>query len=140
MEERPELRVNLFLNVQRRQTDTTLPEEVLRQFAHRFRTQEWPGNLLPEIYYDPRSLELEGTKRSSLHAKCIVIDRRIAFVTSANFTEAAQMRNIEVGALIRCERFAERLAGHFVTLAEVDRLKRIDLGGGEASPSPLAID
>jgi phosphatidylserine/phosphatidylglycerophosphate/cardiolipin synthase-like enzyme len=117
MEERPSLRVKLFLDVQRHPTDTTLDAEVLRRFAHRFQTQEWPGERLPELYYDPRSLDQEAVKRSSLHAKCIVVDRRVAFVTSANFTEAAQMRNIEVGALIRCERFSSQLAEHFESLA-----------------------
>jgi phosphatidylserine/phosphatidylglycerophosphate/cardiolipin synthase-like enzyme len=52
----------------------------------------------------------------------------VAFVTSANFTEAAQTRNIEVGALIRCERFASSLAAHFSTLTEAGLLKRIEHG------------
>ncbi len=127
MEERPTLRVKLFLDVQRQFADTSLDAELLRRFAHRFRSQEWPGGRLPELYYDPRSLDQETVKRSSLHAKCIVVDRRVAFVTSANFTEAAQMRNIEVGALIRCERFAGKLAGHFDSLAEAGVLCQLEL-------------
>jgi len=122
MEERPTLRVKLFLDVQRPPTDTSLDAEVLRRFAQRFQTQEWPGGRLPDLYYDPRSLNLEAVKRSCLHAKCIVVDRRVAFVTSANFTEAAQTRNIEVGVLIRCERFAAQLAEHFEKLAEARML------------------
>jgi hypothetical protein len=43
MEERPGLRVRLFLNVQRQPADTSLPEEVVRRFARRFCTQDWPG-------------------------------------------------------------------------------------------------
>jgi phosphatidylserine/phosphatidylglycerophosphate/cardiolipin synthase-like enzyme len=104
---------------------------VLRRFVHRFRSQEWPGEKLPELYFDPRSLDLEAVKRSSLHAKCIVVDRRVAFVTSANFTEAAQMRNIEVGALIHSEQFAARLVGHFETLADVGLLKRLALDSSQ---------
>jgi hypothetical protein len=50
-------------------------------------------------------------------------------LTSANFTEAAQTRNIEAGALVRCARFAARLAGHFEALAEAGALKRLDWGG-----------
>jgi phosphatidylserine/phosphatidylglycerophosphate/cardiolipin synthase-like enzyme len=115
--EGPGLRVRLFLDVHRPPGDASLPEELLRRFAQRFRTQEWPGAELPELYYDPRSLDPEAVKRSSLHARCVVIDRRVALVTSANFTEAAQTRNIEVGALVRCERFAARLVGHFEALA-----------------------
>jgi phosphatidylserine/phosphatidylglycerophosphate/cardiolipin synthase-like enzyme len=127
MVERPHLRVKLFLDVQRHPGDTSLPEALVRRFAHRFRTQEWPGDKLPDLYYDPRSLDLDAVKRSSLHAKCVVVDRRVALVTSANFTEAAQARNIEVGALIRDERFAVRLAGHFETLADVGLLRQLDL-------------
>jgi phosphatidylserine/phosphatidylglycerophosphate/cardiolipin synthase-like enzyme len=127
MEERPGLRVRLFLNVQRQPGDASRSEEVLRRFAQRFCAQEWPGERLPELHYDPRSLELDAVKRTSLHAKCVVVDRRTALVTSANFTEAAQTRNIEVGALIRCERFAKQLAEHFEQLAEARILQPVSL-------------
>jgi hypothetical protein len=126
MSERPCLRVRFFLDVHREPGDTLLAEEVLRRFALKFQTHEWPGGRLPEVYYDPRSLNLEVAKRSSLHAKFIVVDRQVAFVTSANFTEAAQTRNIEVGALIRCERFADRLAKHFMTLVDAGVLETLD--------------
>ena len=125
MEERPGLRVRLFLDVHRQMGDTSPADEILRRFAQHFLAQEWPGVKLPELYFDPRSLELEAVKRSSLHAKCVVVDRRTALVTSANFTEAAQMRNIEVGALVRCERFAARLAEHLEALAGAGLLRRI---------------
>jgi phosphatidylserine/phosphatidylglycerophosphate/cardiolipin synthase-like enzyme len=124
MDERPGLRVKLFLDVQRHPSDTSLDEEVLRRFIHHFCTREWPGERLPELYYDPRSLDLVAVKHSSLHAKCIVVDHRVAFVTSGNFTEAAQKRNIEVGALIRSEQFAMRLAQHYESVADSGMLKR----------------
>src|SRR5262245_18327455 len=95
MTRRPELKVRMFLNVHRGHRDTTKDFELIREFAHRFKTTEWPGGRLPEVYYDPRSLEMDSLKRASMHAKCIVIDRKLAFVSSANFTEAAQARNIE---------------------------------------------
>jgi phosphatidylserine/phosphatidylglycerophosphate/cardiolipin synthase-like enzyme len=98
---------------------------VLRLFTHRFRTEEWPGQRLPEVFYDPRSLEHEGPKRASLHAKCIVVDKDIAFVSSANFTEAAQARNIEVGVLLRSRMLAEQLASHFEALADRQVLVRV---------------
>lgn len=106
----------MFLDVQRSSTDTSLSSEILRRFASRFKSEEWPGSRLPEVYYDPRSLEPEHFKRSSLHAKCIVVDREVAFVSSANLTEAAHVRNIEVGVLIRSRPFAQRLAVHFDSL------------------------
>jgi phosphatidylserine/phosphatidylglycerophosphate/cardiolipin synthase-like enzyme len=60
---------------------------------------------------------MDRTKKAALHAKCVVVDRSVAFVSSANFTEAAQNRNIEVGALIKSPSYAARLVHHFQALA-----------------------
>ncbi len=125
MVEIPELRVRFFLEIRRNPGDTALASELVRRFVARFRTKEWPGEKLPELYCDPRSLEANREKRSSLHAKCVVIDREVAFVTSANFTEAAQERNIEVGALIRSEAFANDLHRQFDLLLEANALVRV---------------
>lgn len=125
MEELPDLAVRMFLDVQRGHRDTSRASEILQRFAERFRFQEWPGSHLPEVYYDPRSLELDAGKRSSLHAKCVVIDDQVAFISSANFTEAAQVRNVEVGALIRSEAFARQLAGRFLSLAQQAVVHRV---------------
>src|SRR5207248_4864 len=111
------LRVRMFLDIQRQLGDTSPSAVLLSDFVHRFRTREWPGMRLPEVFHDPRSLALDTGRRSSLHAKCVVVDRRVAFVSSANFTEAAQERNIEVGVLIRSHTFAEQLAERFEVLA-----------------------
>jgi phosphatidylserine/phosphatidylglycerophosphate/cardiolipin synthase-like enzyme len=113
MDEKPELRVWLCLDVSRKQTDTSLSQEIVRRFAQDFRGKHWPGKRLPDLCYDPRSLSDSGGTRSSLHAKCVVIDRRIAFITSANFTEAAQQRNIEAGVIVRYPLLVERLVGYF---------------------------
>ncbi|HEY7157947.1 MAG TPA: hypothetical protein VH575_28575, partial [Gemmataceae bacterium] len=43
MSERLSLRVTFFLDVHREPGDTSLAEEVLRRFALRFQTHEWPG-------------------------------------------------------------------------------------------------
>jgi hypothetical protein len=111
MAERPALRVRLCLDIKRAPGDSAPDEELLRLFAERFRSQEWPGDRLPAVFYDPRSLDLKAVKRSSLHAKCIVVDHRIALVTSANFTEAAQTRNIEAGALSGRKRGERHIRG-----------------------------
>jgi len=125
MEAVPTLRVRMCLDVQRRRTDSSRTDDVLRRFAKRFRETEWPGTALPAVFHDPRSLDLDESKRSSLHGKCVVVDRRVAFVSSANFTEAAQIRNIEIGVLIRSAPFAARLADHFDALVASDVLKRV---------------
>jgi len=121
----PNLWVEMFLDIQRGHGDTTISEDIIRRFIHRFTTKEWPGKRLPDIYCDPRALETDRNKKSSLHAKCIAVDRCVAFVSSANFTEAAQNRNIEVGALIKSRPFAERLVHHFHALAAANILKRV---------------
>ena len=49
----------------------------------------------------------------SLHAKCVVIDAREIFISSANFTEAAQHRNIELGVLVRSAALARQATEFF---------------------------
>jgi hypothetical protein len=119
MEELPSLDVRLFLNISRPEGDTTPAGILVSRFARRFTTKQWPvGCRLPEVYYDPRSIAENGPKRSALHAKCIVVDAEQVFVSSANFTEAAQERNIEVGLRLQSEWLAGRLANHFRLLEE----------------------
>jgi phosphatidylserine/phosphatidylglycerophosphate/cardiolipin synthase-like enzyme len=82
----------------------------------RFVAQNWPfGPPLPAIYYDPQSA-VAGPPWVSLHAKCIVIDDAVSLVTSANFTERGQNRNIEVGVCIEDREFGERLGAQWRAL------------------------
>jgi phosphatidylserine/phosphatidylglycerophosphate/cardiolipin synthase-like enzyme len=119
MVEVPALKVRLFLDIRRGAGETTVASLLVRRFADRFRTSQWPQDRpLPEVYYDPRSLELSAHEKSAMHAKCVVVDRRDLFVSSANFTEAAQNRNLEVGILIRSVPLATNLAGHFDALVD----------------------
>jgi len=114
----PELKVWFCLNIQRRPNDTSLSSEVVRRFATEFISKHWPWDARPVIYYDPRALDHSAVVRSSLHAKCLVIDRKEALVTSANFTEAAQKRNIEAGVVVRYSPFVQRLTSYFDALRE----------------------
>jgi phosphatidylserine/phosphatidylglycerophosphate/cardiolipin synthase-like enzyme len=125
MLEIPDLRVRMFLNVPRPFRDVTPEHELLKRFADKFRLNEWPGDRLPEFYYDRRTLDTEDYDRSSLHAKCVVIDERKALVTSANFTEAAQARNIEAGVFIGDPKFARSLVRQFDALVSNGLLCRI---------------
>ena len=112
MEEIPGLEVTFCLDIPRQYNDPTPPDEVVARFQREFRVKHWPWDRLPRLFYDPRSL-LSGDKRASLHAKCVVVDRARAFVTSANFTDAAQRRNIEAGVDLRHRPTAERIADYF---------------------------
>jgi phosphatidylserine/phosphatidylglycerophosphate/cardiolipin synthase-like enzyme len=125
MDELPALDVRMFLDIRRPSHDQSSPSEVVRRFAEHFARHEWPGQRLPRLFYDPRSLEIEPAKRASLHAKCVVVDKELSFVSSANFTEAAHTRNIEVGVLIRSAAFARRLSEHFEILASTSAVKPI---------------
>ncbi len=127
LEVEPGLRVWCCLDIKRERNDTSPPSEIVRRFAHDFATRHWPWNPKPEVYYDPRSLEPHGQRRSSLHAKCVVVDRRAALITSANFTEAAQERNIECGVIIRSTTQVERIHFYFDNLCQQRVLWRCEL-------------
>ncbi len=86
------------------------PAAARRACAMSFR-EKWPGEKLPPLWCDPRTTKV-GAKKTSMHAKFVVVDDRLAFLTSANFTEAAQERNVEAGVLVRSAVFARRLREH----------------------------
>lgn len=125
MDTEPGLEVRLFVNVHRKHKDHTADAVLLRQFAETFRGEIWPGERLPEVFFDPRSLAIDGDKRACLHAKCIVIDQDRALVTSANFTEAAHERNIEAGMVIEDRVVARGLKAQFDSLVEHGALRRL---------------
>lgn len=122
MDSAPALRVAFCLDIARKPADTSLASEIVRRFAREFVTKHWPGARMPEVLYDPRALAITWEERASLHAKCVIVDRRIAIVTSANFTEAAQRKNIEAGVLIRYEPFVTRLNAYFEALRNSSQL------------------
>jgi len=114
MVELPGLKVRMFLDIQRGHGDTTMTIELICRFAERFRSQQWPKDRpLPEVFFDPRSLETDPERRACLHAKCVVVDGKEVFVSSANFTEAAQQRNLEIGVLIHSAEMANRVTQYF---------------------------
>jgi len=125
MDEIPELDVEFFLNIPRPDLDSTKSEILVSKFVERFRTTQWPkGSRLPKVYYDPRSVADEGRIRSSLHAKCVIVDHRHVFISSANFTEAGQERNIEVGLHLNSEYLACKTSLHFKKMLEANLFER----------------
>jgi phosphatidylserine/phosphatidylglycerophosphate/cardiolipin synthase-like enzyme len=94
-------------------------EAHLARFFGAFLSESWPfGEPRPRLYYDKRALA-PGPPWCSLHAKCVVVDGAKAFVSSANFTQRGQERNIEVGVLIEDASFASYLAGQWLGLVDV---------------------
>ena len=121
MESVPALRVKLLLNIQRGRGDTTREDSLVRRFASDFWGTDWPGSTKPAVFYDPRSLEPDGPA-GVLHAKAVVADGEVVFVTSANLTDAALNRNIELGILLRDRALATSVSSHFQGLIDEELL------------------
>ena len=122
MDVTPDLRVTLLLNIQRKKGDTSASEQLVRRFAGHFWETDWPGRSRPRVFYDPRALELAGPG-GVLHAKAVVVDEEAVFVTSANLTEAALERNIELGLLVRDRGLAASISSHFRELIDRELLR-----------------
>ena len=77
-------------------------------------------------FFRPSSTYVEEAmvRRFSVHAKCVVVDHRRLLVTSANFSTAAQERNIEVGLVLDDPQRAEQLTTLFDTLVNRGHMAR----------------
>lgn len=122
---RPQLRIIFHVDVPRRAGDTTTADDIILRYADEFRTRHWPWQPFPEVYFDPRALHTDSHTRASLHAKVVVVDRAKLFLSSANFTEAAQQRNIEMGLLSHAPYLAEQVTAYFEGLRHSGRLLRL---------------
>lgn len=110
------LDVRIFTNIPRAWKDGRADSEIVRAFADEFRRTQWPGRRCPRVLYDQRALSSSAGPRACLHAKVLIVDDERAFVTSANFTEAAMDRNIEAGLLVDDPQVAGRLRAQFDAL------------------------
>ncbi len=81
-----------------------------------------------EVYVWPLENRERGinNKHGTLHAKCAVADRKVAFISSANLTEYALNINMEVGVLIRDQSFPQTLAMQFDRLILQRVLVKVD--------------
>jgi len=121
---RPDLQVQLFLHIGRDWRDTRDESELLREFSAELLTQ-WPGPRPPEVFYDPRTLSADAAIRAAWHAKCVIADDDHAFITSANFTEWAQQRNVEAGVLIHDRGLTGQLRQQFDGLVQSRQVRRL---------------
>jgi len=122
MDLNPSLSVRMFLDIGHEKTGVAgRPADKIARFVQTFKDRHWPAGLrLPEIYYDTRSLEDEGV----LHSKCILVDGEELFVSSANFTDAAQHRNIEMGLLVTSRSIAAQALRFFDSLIRSGHCRR----------------
>jgi phosphatidylserine/phosphatidylglycerophosphate/cardiolipin synthase-like enzyme len=77
--------------------------------TRRARIYAWPR--------DRRPKDANG-RPSLLHVKCAVADSRLVFLSSANLTEHAMMRNMEMGLLMTSADLGAQIVRHFDSLVE----------------------
>jgi phosphatidylserine/phosphatidylglycerophosphate/cardiolipin synthase-like enzyme len=119
------VRIITDLSHQRKHQEEPLPV-VANRFRKNFLEHHWAGHRAPELWHDPRVFKPEpGAKPGVMHAKVVIVDLAAALITSANFTEAAQSRNIEAGVLLRQPRQVRRLRDYFEGLIDEGKLARI---------------
>lgn len=76
----------------------------------------WPSDQRPDV---------GAGKRASLHAKCAVADGERLLVSSANLTEYAFTKNIEIGLLVEGGEVPQRVQAHLDALIDNGTLSRI---------------
>ena len=115
---RPQLEVVLILNVPPNE------DAAVEKYAWSFWKYHWPWTRKPAVFYDPRGPEKTSGAPACQHAKCILVDGVTAFITSANFTESAHERNIELGVLFRENpKVAQSIRSKFASLIQNQYLK-----------------
>ena len=126
MTRKPSLDVIMCLNVGRDGQDSRSEYEIRHRYMTQFKKKQWPdGFPLPKLYFDPRAIDTDPSKRASLHAKCVVVDKRYAFVSSANFTERGQKRNIEIGVRIDSPHIADGISNYILNLIDEQVLQKL---------------
>ena len=115
---------HLFLDIPGEEARGADADAFATAFVDRFFRNVWTfGMPKPDVYYDPRTA-VAGPPWASLHAKCIVVDDERTLLTSANFTDRGQTRNIEAGVIIEDRAFAEELAAQWRQLVSAGLVHR----------------
>ena len=113
-----DVRATFFVDIKQPAVSTDPPERHAEMALAAFMRDNWPfGAPYPALYYDKRAI-VPPPPWSILHAKCVVVDGKRAFVSSANFTMQGQERNLEVGVLLHDAAFAGHLARQWLSLIE----------------------
>ena len=106
----------VFLDIEGNARTASEGPAFARKRIDEFFDKNWPfEGKRPAVFYDPRTA-VPGPPWASLHAKCVVVDRRWSLVTSANFTNRGQTRNIELGVLIDDANFAHQITTQWQAL------------------------
>ena len=115
---------HFFVDVPQTKRSLADPEAYGRRCLDEFLAQNWPfGAPRPQLYCDIRALRPRehrpgGNPGCILHSKCVSVDGRRAYVSSANFTMSGQENNIETGVLIHDATFAGQLERQWLGLVD----------------------
>lgn len=123
----------LFVDIRPAPSPKTPPDAYLALATHKLLARNWPfGAPLPSLFhYAPTA---EHGSRKSLHAKCVVVDRRHVLIGSANFTRRGVERNLEIGVALDAPELAETLVQQFDRLIELGELSPLPVAAGPVLP------
>jgi phosphatidylserine/phosphatidylglycerophosphate/cardiolipin synthase-like enzyme len=82
-------------------------------------------NLPRALLYEWDKKMMDASLTASVHAKCAVADGTVAFVTSANLSDAAMERNMEIGVLLRGGHVPRLLDQHLAALITTKQLREL---------------
>lgn len=133
------VKVAIYLDVRPAPSSRSNIDAYLALQAHQFVKENWPfGAPFPELYYWPAGCAYGS--RCSLHAKCMVVDAKVALIGSANFTRRGYKRNLEVGVRLDDPALASSLVQQFQRLVDKDQLARLPAIAGHDVPPMAAED
>jgi len=121
---RPEMRVRLVVNVQRRGGRTA--SQAVEDFARDFWQSSWPFHPRPEVFYAHETSAGQRAALARVHAKLVVVDARVVYVSSANFTRPAFHRNLEAGIRVSDQEVGRRLTAYFDRLIEAGYVRPLE--------------
>jgi len=133
LEQKPALKVKLALHLGS-QSDVDLRTRSERVEDLSVALQKvWPNTLpYPELYCEAQTVSSghysgHNAKKRAQHSKLVIADSRIALIGSANLSEAAYERNIEIGCLVRSSEHVTELLKAFKGLKSAGILSVIQM-------------
>lgn len=118
------LEVSIYFHIQadidwrgRPRSGSPAEETWPRRWWQGFLEDVWPEAMdPPRGLYSPLTLGRQDDGYHSMHAKTVVVDRRWWLVSSANLTDRAMSRNLELGVLHDDQALAQGVVAHFEAL------------------------
>lgn len=104
--------------------------QMIAESEEKLNTKVWneigiSGNLISYYYWPLANRSADNKTIPSLHAKTAIADGEIAFVTSANLTEYAMIKNMELGLLVNGGNVPSSLDAHFLSLINMGELVKL---------------